>query len=805
MFFSGMLTVFQKEISTFFSTLTGYVVIIVFLVVNSLFMWVFKGNLNVLENGQANLDALFILAPWIFLFLVPAITMRVFAEEKRSGTMELLLTQPVSDGQIVLAKYFAALVLILFSLIPTMVFFYSVYRLGSPPGNLDTGGIWGSYVGLFFLAAVYASVGIFISSLTDNQIVSFIVAVVISFFLYTGFDLITSIDLFGNLDNLLLKLGINEHYKSIRRGVIDTRDLVYFLSVISIFLVGTRAVLQSRKRIPFIQMGSVLVLVVLINFIASLLFYRLDLTKEKRYTLSDETREILMDLDEIVFVRVYLEGDLPVGFTRLHSAIRELLDEFRVYAPQNLQYEFIDPVADPDPQIRRNLFNQLYSAGLQPTNVQVRTKDGSTSQKIVFPGAIITFEEVDVAVNLLKNNPGLPGEVNLHQSIQSLEYEFISMIRTLSSDTIARVAFLEGHGELDAYQVGDITKDLANFYQVDRGAIHGRYGSLDEYQAVIIAKPVKPFSEADKFVIDQYIMQGGKVLWLLDPVQVSMDSLLLGMTYALYNPIHIEDQLFRYGVRLNPHLVKDIQCHVIPVNKGLAGTQAQWEFSPWYYFPLISPGNEHPVTRSLNMIKIEFGSDMDTVGEDPAIKKTVLLATSPYSRVVSVPAEISLREIQLQPSQSDYNRSHLPLAILLEGNFESVFTNRSIPDLDSREPIQVSSRSKPTRMIVMADGDIIRNEVLDSPNGPVIAPLGFDQYTSQSFGNKEFIMNAVNYLTDETGLISLRGREFRMRLLDRQRIQVESEKWKIINTAFPVLLVIFFGMGLALYRRRRFR
>jgi ABC-2 type transport system permease protein len=242
-----MFTVFRKEISTFFSTLTGYVVVIVFLVANSLFMWVFKGDLNVLDMGYANLDTLFIMAPWIFLFLVPAITMRVFAEERRSGTLELLLTQPLPELQIVLAKYLASLVLILFSLLPTMIYFYTVYRLGSPPGNLETGGIWGSYLGLFFLAGVYASVGIFISSLTDNQIISFIVAVAICFFLYTGFDLITSMDLFGNLDNLLLKLGINEHYKSIRRGVVDTRDLVYFLSVISLFLAGTRIILQSRK------------------------------------------------------------------------------------------------------------------------------------------------------------------------------------------------------------------------------------------------------------------------------------------------------------------------------------------------------------------------------------------------------------------------------------------------------------------------------------------------------------------------------------------------------------------------------
>jgi ABC-2 type transport system permease protein len=242
-----MFTLLQKEINAFFSTITGYVVIIVFLAANSCFMWVFKGNLNVLDNGYANLDTLFILAPWVFLFLVPAVTMRLFAEEKRSGTLELLLSQPISEMKIVLAKYLAAVVLILFSLLPTLVYYYSVHRLGSPPGNLDTGGIAGSYMGLFFLAAVYASVGIFSSAVTDNQIVSFILAVLVSFFLFTGFDLLTAADLFGNLDNLLIRLGINEHYRSISRGVVDTRDLIYFLSVIGIFILGTKIVLQSRK------------------------------------------------------------------------------------------------------------------------------------------------------------------------------------------------------------------------------------------------------------------------------------------------------------------------------------------------------------------------------------------------------------------------------------------------------------------------------------------------------------------------------------------------------------------------------
>lgn len=563
-----------------------------------------------------------------------------------------------------------------------------------------------------------------------------------------------------------------------------------------------------------------LLIILMLNYIGSFFFHRFDLTQEKRYSLAPETRRILRNLDDVVFVRVYLDGDLPVGFNRLKTAIAELLDDFRAYAPRNLQYEFTDPAADPDPRIRNNVFTRLYEAGLQPTNAQVRARDGSISQKIVFPGAILSYGEVEVPLNLLKNNPGLPGEVNLQNSIQSLEYEFISMIRNLDSDTIEKVAFLEGHGEFDAYQTGDITRELANFYQVDRGAVRGRPGSLDPYSAVIIARPIRAFSEADKYVIDQYIMNGGKVLWLIDPVEVSMDSLFMGATFAFYRPLNLEDQLFRYGVRLNPNLVKDIQCHVIPVNTGLAGGQASWQLAPWYYYPVISPGKSHPITRSLNMILVRFASVIDTVGDDPALRKTVLLSTSPYSRQVSVPARIDLRETEKAPVESEYNRSHLPLGVLLEGRFESVFANRSAPEglslpaaagpesgpsADPGTGLEIRRRSVPTKMIVIADGDIIRNDVSDSPDGPVIAPLGYDRYTSQTFGNRDLLLNAVHYLTDKTGLMQLRGREFRLRLLDRQRTGRESFRWKLVNTLLPVGIVLVFGAAMHLNRRRKYR
>ncbi len=796
-----MFTLFRKEISSFFSTLTGYVVIVVFLVTNSLFMWVFKGGMNVLDNGYANLDSLFVMAPWIFLFLVPAITMRIFAEEKRSGTLELLLTRPVPEMQIVLAKYFSAMVLVLFSLLPTGVYYVSVYLLGSPPGNLDAGAIWGSYTGLLFLAGVYASAGLFSSSLTDNQIISFILSVLICFFLYTGFDLISSLNLFGGFDNVVMKLGINEHYVSISRGVVDTRDLIYFLSVIAIFLMLSKRVLQNRKTSYGARLPMTIAIILLVNLVSSFVFHRFDLTAEKRHSISPVTKNVLRELDDVAYVRVYLDGELPAGFSRLRTAIRELLDEFRVYAGDNLQYEFIDPAEDPDPQIQRNVFSRLAQQGLQPTNARIVKADGSTVQKILFPGAIVSYKGIEAPVNLLKNNVGVSGEINLNNSIQSLEYEFVIMLRNLSSDTIEKIAFLEGQGELDVYHVGDITQALANFYQVDRGAVMGRRGSLDEYAAVIVAGPVERFSEEDKFVIDQYIMNGGKVLWLVEPVRVSMDSLLSGNTMAYYSSLNLEDQLFRYGVRINPDLVEDIQSHVIPVNKALAGARPSWQISPWYYYPVISPRSDHPITRALNMIWVRFASTIDTVGQDPGVRKTILLETSPYAKIVSVPAGISLGETDMSPLESEFNKSHLPLAVLLEGTFHSAFANRPVP---GGRDVTARALSEPTKMIVVSDADIIRNDVVESTGGPVPQPLGFDSYTGQTFGNRDFIMNCVNYLTRQTGLMSLRGREFRLRLLDRKRILEEAGFWKWLNTLLPVALVLIFGAGVWLVRKNRY-
>jgi ABC-2 type transport system permease protein len=319
---------------------------------------------------------------------------------------------------------------------------------------------------------------------------------------------------------------------------------------------------REYKKQQLLRLGLLVVSLVLICFVSNHLFLRLDLTGDKRYTLSPVSREILNDLDDIVYIRVYLDGDLPVGFRRLQNAIGEMIDEFRVVARRSIHYEFIDPAATDDNAMREDLFRQLHDRGLRPTNIEITEKGGGRSQKIAFPGALITYRGAEMPVNFLKNNPALPADVNLNNSIQSVEYELISSIHALLNPEAKKIAFLEGHGELDEMLVADISEAIARYYDIYRGRIDERDpGSLDDYHALIIAKPLRPFSEAEKYIIDQYVMKGGSVMWLIDPVAIDLDSLTYASeAVALINDVNLDDQLFRYGVRLNPNLVMDMNC-----------------------------------------------------------------------------------------------------------------------------------------------------------------------------------------------------------------------------------------------------
>lgn len=564
------------------------------------------------------------------------------------------------------------------------------------------------------------------------------------------------------------------------------------------------------------QLLIVIAIIIIVNIISSYVFTRIDLTSEKRYTLSESTRELLKNVDDIVYFRVFLEGDFPAGFKRLRRETKELLDEFRAYN-KNIEYEFINPSSSENVQERNNTYQLLMEQGLNPTNLQVKTK-GGLDQQVIFPGALVSYRNNEMPVELLDTRINISPEAALNNSIQNLEFKFASIISRLIKSVKQRVAFIEGHGELDDQETYDITLALQDNYNVDRITIDGKINSLvnrslvdsatqeysirPTYAAIIIANPDSLFSQKDNFIIDQYIMYGGKVLWLIDPVFASMDSIQRQEnTVAIEKNLDLQNQLFNYGVRINNDLILDLNALPIPIRTGQIGGQAQIDFFPWYYFPVITPTSQHPIVKNLNAIKTQFVSSIDTTSAKN-IKKTILLSTSDYSKREAVPAMISLRLLREEPDMIQYSGPPQAIAVLLEGEFQSDFRNRLPQSIITDKEIGFKEKSVPTSMIVVTDGDIIKNQ-FHIPQGYPL-PLGFDQYTRETFGNKEFILNAMNYLTDGPGLISLRSREMKLRLLDKTKISSSRFSWQLINLLVPVILVLLTGVLLVWLRKRKY-
>jgi ABC-2 type transport system permease protein len=564
------------------------------------------------------------------------------------------------------------------------------------------------------------------------------------------------------------------------------------------------AYIKNVKLRSWLQFLAAFAGIILVASASSLIRFRFDLTEDKRYTLSGPTKKVLSEIKNDIYIQVYLDGEIPIPLKRLKRSVREMLDEFRIASRRKIDYEFINPAKGNNVQQRNAQFQVLENKGLNPVNIRAGDGEGGSTQKRIFPGMVVNYNGIEVPVNFLKNNPSIPYEQNILHSVEGLEYEMIQTIATLTSDTINKVAFIEGHGEIPEIEVADITMNLAKFFTIDRGIIGGKPGILDKYSAVIIAGPEKEFSESDKLVLDQYIMNGGKVLWLIDEVAVNKDSLVYGSTVGIYRPLNIEDQLFRYGARVNPAIVQDMECMLIRLKVGKGTAQQQFVSLPWIYYPLLIPSANNSITRNLNRVKGEFINYIDTVGLDPAIKKKFLLATSKLSRTLSPPLLISLKEAELAPNEKDFTKSGLPVAVLLEGVFPSVFKNRITSNLTDDKNLKVKTESRKTKMIVIADADIIRNEVSRSGLQEVPLPLGQDKYTGQVFGNRDFLINCLNYLVDDNGIMELRSRELKLRLLNTTKIRTEKLKWQLINITSPVLIVIMAGLLYSYFRRRNY-
>jgi ABC-2 type transport system permease protein len=532
------------------------------------------------------------------------------------------------------------------------------------------------------------------------------------------------------------------------------------------------------------------------------------MTSDKRYTLNDATKNILSQLDDIVYIKFYLDGEMPPGFKRLKDAVTEMLDEFKVIAGDNIEYEIIDPYNEEDESNRKKVLKQLYDMGLDPVNVYEKEK-GEKTQKILFPGAVIYYKDKYIPVNFLEQSLNKTPEENLNSSVEDVEYKLVNSIHKLMQKEKKKIAFLSGHGELDANYLADILQTLSQDYYVRRIKINGQLRALKDYDAIVIAKPDSGFDKYDKYIIDQFIMNGGKSLWVVDGADVSLDSLAYqNYTYALdlIGRINLMDMLFKYGVRINPNLVQDVQCAMIPINVALANEPPRFQMFPWVYSPLVIPSPGHTISKNLNLVKGEFTSTIDTVGHNPNVKKTILLTTSKYTRILNVPVQVSLSIASMEPDLRLFAYSYVPVGVLLEGKFESAFKNRLTPESqkDMSEKLGFKTESKPTKMIVISDGDMIKNQISRVRGKIVPFPLGYDRYTRQTYGNKEFFLNAINYLLDDVGLLNVRARDIKLRLLDKEFLSKNLLYIQLFNVVLPIVLLIIFGIIYSIIVKKKY-
>ena len=799
-----MIAIIKREIASFFSSAVGYLVIGVFLVVNGLFLWVFDGPFNILYAGFADLASFFQLAPWILVFLIPAVSMRSFSEEKRSGTLELLLTKPISTSGLVLAKYLGILVLLIISLLPTLLYLLSLESLKIDADLLDYGSIFGSYLGLFLLMAAFASIGVLASSLTSNQIVAFLFGVIGCFGAYFGLQGLA--ESLGSGSGILNDLGMQWRYEDLGRGVVDFKHLFYFLAFILLMLTGTEmALLQGRKRIqPKQFIKPTLLFVVLVSASFVLPSKRFDLTADKRYSLNEATEKLLEKAEAPLNVTVFLEGEFPAEFRKLQAETKQLLQGFKS-VNRRVNFEFVNVLEDEENP--EQVQQQLANMGILPARATVR-QAGQTKQELVYPWALANYQDKTVAVPLLKNQLGTTMEERVLNSIQNLEYAFADGFSKVIEPKKRKVAVLKGNGQLQDAYIADFFRSLRDYYFIAEFTLDsvasnpgGTLSKLNEFDLIVSAKPTQRFNPAEKYILDQYQMQGGKSLWLVDAITMETDSLQLSGEYlATPKDLNLTDFFFKYGVRINPNLVQDVYAAPLVLATG-NGQESQYERYPWFYTPLTASGIEHPITTNIEAVKLQYPSGIDTL--ENGISKTVLLSSSPLSAIRGVPNLVRLEEIEgflktvgEGPDPAVFNAGEIPMAVLLEGAFTSVFMNRQKPyNYAGHKDQGVASK-----MVVISDGDLIRNDL--QANRPL--ELGYDRLTGNFYGNKEFLLNTVNYLLDDSGLINIRSKEIKLAFLDQQKIARDATLWQALNILLPLTLLALIGFFYRWNRRRKY-
>lgn len=564
---------------------------------------------------------------------------------------------------------------------------------------------------------------------------------------------------------------------------------------------------KKQQHQAVIRLVVMIAILICVNILASRFHKSFDLTREKRFTLSDATRNMLRDIDEVVVIDVYLDGKFPAGFQRLSEATRERLQSFKEYAGAHLQYRFLDPfegVAEAD---KARVARNLYEKGVEPVSLNVRD-DQNASEQIIYPYALVQYKGKTMAVKLLENHLGMSPLEKLNYSESLLEYKLATAIHKVQISAKPRLAYIVGHGEQLGPNSYDLFYTLSQHYFVDTLDLTTQYHINDAlYKAIIINKPTLPFDERDKFKIDQYVMHGGHVLWAVDMLNTPVDTLQrAGQFLTADFGLNLDDLFFKYGFRINYDLVEDVQCTEIPLITGTLGNgQPQIELRPWPFFPVFTPVSKHPVVNNMDAVLGRFVNSIDTI-RNAGIHKTILLESSNYSRTAAHPVRVSLSMIRYNPDPKLFTNPHRPVAILSEGEFYSLYNNRVPAAFLSllRDSLKYNFKPKvdsATSMIVIADGDFMLNDVSRS-TGPT--EMGYWRYTQSLFANKNFVLNSLEYLTDPHSMLEARNKDLKLRLLDSKRVKDEELKWQFINVGLPILLVLVFASVYLFFRRRRY-
>lgn len=811
-----MWAICKKEWAQYFNGLTGYLVIGFYLIVNGLVLFVLP-NFNILDFGYASLQAYFDFAPWFLLLLVPAITMHSFSDEYKQGTFEIIRALPISPLQLVTGKFLGNLLIVLVAIIPTLFYAYTLNAL-SDIGGIDFGATYGSYFGLLFLAACYTMVGIYISSITKNNLVSLLVSILVCILLFKGFNLLSHIAPFNNAANFYIsKLGLEAHYINMSKGLLTAKDIIYFLSILVLFAMGSLENIKGKVK-------YLITVIVLISFNVFFSFYnfQLDLTKEQRYTLHDNTQHIIAAINKPTKVHLYLGGDIPPYYKNIALATADLLERFKQINPNAIQWNIEVPGELYKNDALYQFYDSLSKLGLPIQRIQ--TENGPSDKRVdqlMIPGALIEVEGqapivIDLRTskkyfkpyNIVKDIPEEDIEASANAAVSLLEYKFTQALYLLNRTEVPSIAYLTGNGEPVNLTVNDLGESIMHNYNLAVFDLKKGFPNPKKIKTLLIVKPTQAFTELDKLKLDQYIMGGGNIVWAIDKLVAEYDSLQKtnGSYIAIDRVLALDDLFFKYGARINANLVQDLNCAKLPmvVGKGEDGSPLIQRM-PWPYFPFLQGNEQHPIVQNIDRVLTYFPSSIDTIAV-AGIQKTILLSTDSNSRILSSPAVVDINSGKREGELESFQKNHLPVAVLLEGKFLSMFSHRiSAAMLDSIKTSTGKGYLEKgialSKQVVISDADILTNQV-DVKRGSL--PMGMMPYEEYQFANHDFFVNTIAYLNEPSSLLASRHKQLMLRLLNRQKVE-EHRVWvQFILVLGPLFLLGLFFIIWTGYRKRQF-